>query len=195
MWCHVPWHCDSHRRRSVAITRKYHCLSLAVDRYRRFYKEKRDCSNTIRPQKGYTATGKLLQCTIAQTCYVVTWLPCEVEALSIGAAIKHFAPFIIQLSHATEILTDYRPCVQAYEKLMRGEISSSSRVTTFLSTASRYRVYIRHIDGVANLPSYFRSRNPRECHSSYCQVCKFVQPDRIVGLSSSVQISDVLMLT
>ena len=73
----------------------------------------------------------------------VTWLPCEVEALTIGATIKHFAPFIIQSSHATEILTDNRPCVQAHEKLMRGEFSSSSRVTTFLSTASRYRVHIR----------------------------------------------------
>ena len=28
----------------------------------------------------------------------VTWLPCEVEALSIAAAVKHFSPFIIQSS-------------------------------------------------------------------------------------------------
>ena len=79
----------------------------------------------------------------------VKWLPCEVEGLRIGAAIKHFAPFIIQSSH--EILTDNRPCVQAYEKLMRSGFSSSLRVTTFLSTADRYGVHIRHIDGVANL--------------------------------------------
>ena len=26
----------------------------------------------------------------------VTWLPCEVEALSIAAAVKHFCPLIIQ---------------------------------------------------------------------------------------------------
>ena len=26
----------------------------------------------------------------------VTWLPCELEALAIGAAIRHFAPYIIQ---------------------------------------------------------------------------------------------------
>ena len=31
----------------------------------------------------------------------ITWLPCEVEALSIGAAIKRFAPFIIQSSYVT----------------------------------------------------------------------------------------------
>ena len=64
----------------------------------------------------------------------VTWLPCEIEALAIGAAIRHFAPYIIQSPHTTEVLADSRPCVQAYEKLKRGEFSASSRVTTFLST-------------------------------------------------------------
>ena len=56
----------------------------------------------------------------------VTWLPCEIEALGIGAAIKHFAPYIIQSPHTNEVLTDSRPCVQAYEKLKRGEFSTSS---------------------------------------------------------------------
>lgn len=27
------------------------------------------------------------------------WLPCEVEALAIAAAVKHFGPYIIQSSH------------------------------------------------------------------------------------------------
>ncbi len=29
----------------------------------------------------------------------VTWLPCEVEVLCIGAAVKHFAPYIVQSQH------------------------------------------------------------------------------------------------
>ena len=29
----------------------------------------------------------------------ISWLPCEIEALSIAAAIKHFSPFIIQSTH------------------------------------------------------------------------------------------------
>ena len=69
----------------------------------------------------------------------VTWLPCEVEALSIAAAIKHFSPFIIQSNHQTHVLTDSKPCMQAFEKLRRGEFSASPRVTSFLSTASRFR--------------------------------------------------------
>ena len=87
----------------------------------------------------------------------VTWLPCEIEALATGAAIRHFAPFIIQSPHTTEVLTDSRPCVQAYEKLKRGEFSASSRATTFLSTVSRYSAHIRHIAGVENLPSDYAS--------------------------------------
>ena len=47
--------------------------------------------------------------------YQVTWLPCEVEALSIATAIKHFSPYIIQSSKQTCVLTDSKPCVQAIE--------------------------------------------------------------------------------
>ncbi|PFX17944.1 hypothetical protein AWC38_SpisGene17719 [Stylophora pistillata] len=124
----------------------------------------------------------------------VTWLLCEIEALAIGAAIRHFAPYIIQ-SHIQQIrqhvLTDSRPYVQAYEKLKRGEFSASSRVTTFLSTASRYSVHIRHIAGVENLPSDYAIRNPKECSDCSCQICKFIIEfeDSVVR---SLSVSDVL---
>ena len=118
----------------------------------------------------------------------MTWLPCEIEALGIGAAIKHFAPYIIQSPHTTEVLTDSRPCVQAYEKLKRGEFSASSRVTTFLSTVSRYSVQLHHIAGVENLPSDYASRNPKECLDSSCQICKF-----IVELEDSVILNLLLL--
>ncbi len=104
----------------------------------------------------------------------VTWMPCEIEGLCIGAAVKHFAPYITQSRHTTQLLTDSRPCVLAFEKLKRGEFSNSSRVTTFLSIVSRYMVHVRHIAGAANLPSDFASRNPIPCHNSSCQLCKFV---------------------
>mgnify|MGYP000217631779 FL=1 len=104
----------------------------------------------------------------------MTWLPCEVEALAIGVAIRHFAPFIIQSPHTIEVLTDSRPGVQAYKKLKRGEFSASSRVTTFLSTVSGYSVHIRRITGIKSLPSDYASRNPQECLDSSCQIFKFV---------------------
>ena len=78
-------------------------------------------------------SGKLRQ-------HQVTWLPCEVEVLSIAAAVKYFSPFIIQSLHPTTVLTDSKPCVQAIDKLCRGEFSASPRVTSFLTTISRYQV-------------------------------------------------------
>ena len=41
----------------------------------------------------------------------VTWLPCEVEALYIAAAVKHFSPYIIESEHHATVLTDSNPCV------------------------------------------------------------------------------------
>jgi len=37
------------------------------------------------------------------------WLPCEVEALSIVAATKHFSPYLIQSSKKACVLTDSKP--------------------------------------------------------------------------------------
>ena len=36
----------------------------------------------------------------------VPWLPCEIEALGIAAAVKHFSPFIIQSTQQACLLTD-----------------------------------------------------------------------------------------
>ena len=104
----------------------------------------------------------------------VTCLPCEVEALSIASAIKHFAPYIIQSKFQTCVLTDSKPCVQSFEKLCRGQFSASRRVTTFLSTASRYQISLRHLSGSANLPSDFSSRNASPCDDPRCQICSFI---------------------
>jgi hypothetical protein len=118
----------------------------------------------------------------------VTWLPCEIEALSIAAAIKHFSPYIIQSTHQTHVLTDSKPCVQAFERLRRGEFSASPRVTSFLSTASRYNTSIKHLAGSANVPSDFASRNALECQEPRCQICNFIaQTEDSVVRSIAVQ--------
>ena len=121
----------------------------------------------------------------------IRWLPCEVEALGIATAIKHFSPFITQSHHATSILTDSKPCVQAFGKLCRGEFSSSPRVSTFLSTASRFQVTIRHLAGSANVPSDFASRNAPACDSPVCQICQFIitTEDSVVH---SISTTDIL---
>lgn len=118
----------------------------------------------------------------------VLWLPCEVEALAICSSIKHFAPYIIQSNHTTQVLTDSRPCIQAFQKLNRGQFSASARVTSFLTTINRYQVHVRHIAGEANLPSDLGSRNATECQSQLCQICKFIhETEDCVVRSLSVQ--------
>ena len=72
----------------------------------------------------------------------VSWLPCEVEALAIAVATKHFSPYTVQSNNTACVLTDSKPCVQAFEKLCRGEFSASPRVYTFLSTVSRYQASV-----------------------------------------------------
>ena len=105
----------------------------------------------------------------------IDWLPCEIEALSIAAAVKHFSAYIVQSNHTTSILTDSKPCVQAHEKLCRGEFSVSPRVSTFLSAVSRYQATVRHLAGSANVPSDFASRNAAVCVEQQCQVCTFIR--------------------
>ena len=101
------------------------------------------------------------------------WLPCEIEGISIAAAIKYFNGYIIQSSHTTQVLTDSKPCVEAYQRLLRGQFSSNARLSTFLSSVSRHHVSIQHLSGASNLPSDFASRNPIICNEPKCQICNF----------------------
>ena len=79
------------------------------------------------------------------------WCPCEIEALSISTSVSHFGPYIRQSLSRTQILTDNKPCVQAWAKMIRGQFSTSSRVATFMSTLSQL-VEVQNIKGIYNLP-------------------------------------------
>ena len=79
------------------------------------------------------------------------WIPCEIEALTMTASVSHFCPYIIQSKLQTCILTDSKPCVDAFAKLCRGEFSLSSRVMTYLSTVSQYQCDVKHVSGSDNM--------------------------------------------
>ena len=119
------------------------------------------------------------------------WTPCEVEALSIAASVKHFAPYIAQSTSECNVLTDSRPCVQAYAKLQRGEFSTSARLATFLSTLSRFKINMQHIAGTVNLPADFESRNAPECTVPKCQICSFIQQSE-ESVVRSVSVSEIM---
>ena len=116
------------------------------------------------------------------------WYPCEIEALSIAASVVHYSPYIVQSHQRTQVLTDNRPCVQAWVKMKRGEFSSSARVGTFMSTLSQYDVDVQFIKGEFNLPSDFQSRHPPSCEDFCCQICKFVEnSDNVVVRKSNAE--------
>ena len=89
------------------------------------------------------------------------------------------------------MLTDSKPCVQAIDKLCRRECSASPRVTTFLTTVSRYQVSLQHLAGKVNLPSDFTSRNAPYCNEPNCQICTFVH-DMQDSVVRGVSIQDIL---
>ena len=120
------------------------------------------------------------------------WLPCEVEALAIACALNHFSPYIQNSKHRPQVLTDSKPCVDAAKKLLRGEFSTSARLSTFLSSTSRYNATVNHIPGSLNLVSDYISRHPLECPSpEECAVCKFVG-QQISSVVQNVTIEDIL---
>ena len=121
----------------------------------------------------------------------VSWLPCEIEALSIGTAVKHYSPYIVQASGPCCVLTDKKLCVMAYDKLCRGEFSASPRVYIFLSTVSRYQVTVRHVAGAAILPSDHSSRNPPERIEPNCQICSFVTQS-MDSVVRNISVSNIL---
>ena len=89
------------------------------------------------------------------------------------------------------MLTDSKPCVQAIDKLCRGEFPASPRVTSFLTTVSRYQVRLQHLAGKASLLSDIVSRNAQECSEPQCQICTFIREteDSVVR---TVFIQDIL---
>ena len=119
-----------------------------------------------------------------------TWFPCEVEGLAIAAAVNFFSAFIIQSKNTTRVLTDSKPCHEAYKKLCKGEFSANSRLASFLNSASRHHVTIDHIAGTANLLSDFASRNPTTCTMEKCQVCQFTKSID-ASVVRAISISDI----
>ena len=80
----------------------------------------RDIGSTLFVTRGKQLSsiiGRFLQPKTSET----PWLPCEMETLNTSAAVKHFSPYIIQSSKQVCVLTDSQPCVQAVDKLYRGE--------------------------------------------------------------------------
>ena len=106
------------------------------------------------------------------------WLPCEIEALTISSAAKHWAPVLKESRHPAQVLTCSQPCVKAYNKLCKGEFSSSARISTFLTTLSQYQLTVKYAPGKPDIPVI--------CAGQSCKICQFVsdrEPSTVYKLS------------
>ena len=71
----------------------------------------------------------------------------------------------------------------------RQEFFASPRVSTYLSTVSRFEITVNHVSGVAFLPSDYARRNAPECMDPSCQICKFIAEESVVR---HLSVEDVL---
>ena len=104
------------------------------------------------------------------------WSPCEVEAYFLNKGIEKSAHYVRVSGNPAIALTDSKPVFQAKLKLDKGKFSASPKLQTLLTNLSAKRFTIQLMS--AKLPSPilkmvdFNSRNPVECDTTSCSICK-----------------------
>lgn len=109
------------------------------------------------------------------------------------SAVKDFSTYIIMSSKCACVLTDSKPCIQAYGKLCRGEFSASPRVSTY-NSYSRFLVSVQHLSGAANVVSDFASHNAPNCEERNCQICPFVTHTKN-SVVMDISVQDIIGVT
>ena len=126
-----------------------------------------DGSTKILPAGFYSVTFKSFKKPL---------LACEGEAMTCRAVLNHFTPFIIESDNTTIHYTDSRPTVLAWARSQRGALSTSVRLSLFLTGLSALPVELRHKAGATMFTSDYLSRNPVECgNPKNCDVCQYVE--------------------
>ena len=104
------------------------------------------------------------------------WIPCELEALALGAGLQAFLQFIRESGHKPIMYTDSTPCVMAYTKMQDGLFSTSPRVGTFLHEVINQGAVVKYLAGSSNVTADQASRNAAPCEApSRCQVCLWIK--------------------
>ena len=110
------------------------------------------------------------------------WSPCEFEAYSIAQGIKKMKPFFRFVETQTTAMIDSKACVQAVQRMENGKFSSSRRLQDLLANLSAERIKVVHMSAKISSPLLqlvdFDSRNPVDCDSTTCTICKeSTEPD------------------
>ena len=104
------------------------------------------------------------------------WQPCEVEALAFANGIDAEYDLIRESKHPLLICPDSKTVADAVELIRKGKYSASSRINRFVTNVNRVPLRVAHISGKAKLNAAGdnQSRQPSECTSDLCTVCRFV---------------------
>ena len=106
----------------------------------------------------------------------VQWQPCEVEALAFANGIDAEYDLIRESKHPLLICPDSKTVADAVQLIRKGKYSASSRINRFVTNVNRVPIRVAHISGKAKLNAAGdnQSRQPSECTSDLCTVCRFV---------------------
>ena len=107
---------------------------------------------------------------------VRAWEPCEVEAYSLSHGVKKLSYWIQLTQQPGIVLVDSKPVYQCFQKMTRGEFSSSRIMQDLLANLSSKSLTVQLMS--AKLPSPlltmvdFSSRHPVQCQLEACRVCQ-----------------------
>ena len=111
---------------------------------------------------------------------------CEVEAFILHKGIERMQHFLRICDQPGICLIDSKPVVQKKLNIDREIFSNSARLQNLLTNISSKRMTIQHLS--AKLPSPllkaidFASRNPVNCDSELCRVCKDIEDEENIHI-------------
>ena len=100
----------------------------------------------------------------------------EIEALALAAGVNREYDIIRESKHPLIVQPDSKPVHEAIKLINKGRLSSSARISSFLTNINRTRIESKHISGKAKLNPLtdLQSRYPPECTSQSCSIHKFI---------------------
>ena len=109
---------------------------------------------------------------LKETCK--RWSPCELEALACATAIEKEYDLIRESKKPLMVCPDSKPVHEAINLIKKGQFSTSSRMSSFLSNINRFP--LQTISGKANFNPIadHQSRFPSDCSSELFSVCMFI---------------------
>ena len=112
------------------------------------------------------------------------WLSCEIEALAFANAIQSEYSLIKETTKPVIIAPDSKPVVDAINLVKKGHFSSNPRLQSLITNVNRIPIIVQIASGKNNLNlcADFQSRNPSNCESEYCSICRFVEECSIAAL-------------